>query len=325
MPRSIWNGTITFGMVNVPIKLYSAVESKAVHFSEVHVKDGAQIEHRRICPKEEKEVPYKQIVKGYEVAPDEYVVLDKEEIKAAAGDRGKVVHLEEFVEVAEIDPVFYEKTYYLGPRVDADVYRLLHDALRRSGRAGIGRFTFQAMERAGRVALGRLVMRTKEYLVAVRTREGALALTTMLFHDEIRSSDAIDTGGKKPTKKALGNALAIIEELSTDWNPGSYTDCYRERLGGVIDRKRKGARIRAPKPQREPAPAPDLMAALQRTVERVRDGGDARAAREAAGDGGDELERLDREELYRRAQEAGMPGRSKMSKAELVEALGDGD
>jgi DNA end-binding protein Ku len=159
----------------------------------------------------------------------------------------------------------------------------------------------------------------------VRTREGALALTTMLFHDEIRSSDAIDTGGKKPTKKALGNALAIIEELSTDWNPGSYTDCYRERLGGVIDRKRKGARIRAPKPQREPAPAPDLMAALQRTLERVRDGGDARAAREAAGDGGDELERLDREELYRRAQEAGVPGRSKMSKAELVEALGDGN
>jgi DNA end-binding protein Ku len=146
MPRSIWNGTITFGLVNVPIKLYSATESKAVHFQEVHAKDGARTEHRRICPKEEREVPYKQIVKGYEVAPGEYVVLDKEEIKAAAGDRGKVVHLEEFVDGADVDPVFYERTYYVGPRDDADAYRFLHEALRRSGRAGIGRFTFHDRE-----------------------------------------------------------------------------------------------------------------------------------------------------------------------------------
>src|SRR3954470_7088107 len=104
-PRSIWNGTITFGLVNVPIKLYSATESKTVHFNEVHAKDGARIEHRRICPKEEKEIPYKEVVKGYEVEPDKYVVLDKEEIKAAAGDRGKVIHLTEFVQAAEIDPV----------------------------------------------------------------------------------------------------------------------------------------------------------------------------------------------------------------------------
>lgn len=388
MPRSIWNGTITFGMVNVPIKLYSATESKTVHFHEVHVKDGARIEHRRICPKEEREVPYEQIVRGYEVAPDEYVVLEKEEIKAAAGDRGKVVHLDEFVEAADIDPVFYDKTYYVGSREDPDPYRLLHDALRRSDRAGIGRFTFHdreylvavraldgvmalhtlrfhdevmagedlepdasgrdpspihfdhpyylvpagesegtlrayrlllaAMERAERVALGRLVMRTKEYLVAVRVREGALALTTMLFHDEVRSTDPIETGGKKPTRKTLENALAIVEELSTDWDPERYTDCYRERLKRVIDRKRKGERVRAPKPERQPAPAPDLMAALQRTLDNLRDGGDAR-------NGSDELERLDREELYRRAQEAGVSGRSKMSKDELVKALSNGE
>jgi DNA end-binding protein Ku len=172
------------------------------------------------------------------------------------------------------------------------------------------------------------VVRTKEYLVAVRVREGALALSTMLFHDEIRDSDAIETGGKKPTRKALENAVAIIEELSTDWDPERYTDCYRELLKRVIYRKRKGERIRAPKPEREPAPAPDLMAALGQTLERIRGGGDARAAREAAQagqDGRDELERLGRQELYERAQDAGIPGRSKMSKDELVEALANRD
>jgi DNA end-binding protein Ku len=113
-PRSIWNGTITFGLVNVPIKLYSATESKTVHFTEVHAKDGAQIEHRRICPKEDREVDYDEVVKGYEVSPERYVVLEKEEIKAAAGDRGKVVHLTEFVEAGEIDPVFFDRTYFVG-------------------------------------------------------------------------------------------------------------------------------------------------------------------------------------------------------------------
>ena len=128
-PRSIWNGTITFGLVNVPIKLYTATESKTVSFSEVHVKDGAKIEHRRICPKEDKEVDYDEIVKGYEVSADTYVVLEKDEIKAAAGDRGKVVHLDEFVSAEDIDPVFYEKTYYAGSRDAEDAYRLLHEAL----------------------------------------------------------------------------------------------------------------------------------------------------------------------------------------------------
>jgi DNA end-binding protein Ku len=145
-PRSIWNGTITFGLVNVPIKLYTAIESKTVRFSEVHLKDGAQIEHRRICWKEGREVGYDDLVKGYEVSPDRYVVLEKDEIKAAAGDRGKVVHLTEFVDAAAIDPVFYEKTYFVGAREAEDAYRLLHEGLRRSGRAGIGRFTFHDRE-----------------------------------------------------------------------------------------------------------------------------------------------------------------------------------
>ena len=137
-PRSIWNGTVTFGLVNVPVKLYSAIESKTVHFSEVHARDGGEIEHRRICPKEDKQVDYDEIVKGYEVSSGKYVVLEKDEVKAAAGERGKVVHIEEFVEASDIDPVFYEKTYYVGSRDDEDAYRLLHEALSRSGRAGSG-------------------------------------------------------------------------------------------------------------------------------------------------------------------------------------------
>src|SRR5947199_7741610 len=146
MPRSIWNGTITFGMVNVPVKLYSATESKTVHSHEVHVRDGAKIEHRRICPKEDREVPYKEIVKGYEISAGKYVVLEKDEVKAAAGDRGKVIHLDEFVQADEIDPVFYDRTYYVGSRDDEDAYRLLREALDKSERAGIGRFSFHDRE-----------------------------------------------------------------------------------------------------------------------------------------------------------------------------------
>lgn len=142
MPRSIWNGTVSFGMVHVPVKLYSATESKTVHFSEVHAKDGAKIEHRRICPKEDRQVPYDEVVKGYEVSSGKFVVLEKDETKVAAGNRGKVIELEEFVHTQEIDPVFFDRTYYVGSRDEEDAFRLLRDALRRSDRAGIGRFTF---------------------------------------------------------------------------------------------------------------------------------------------------------------------------------------
>src|SRR3954454_2752027 len=189
-PRSIWNGTITFGLVNVPVKLYSATESKTVHFHEVHARDGAQIEHRRICPKEDKEVPYEEVVRGFEVSEDTYVVLDKDEIKAAAGARGKVVHITEFVDASAIDPVFYEKTYFVGSRDEQDAYRLLHEALKRSGKAGIGRFTFH----------------DREYLVAVRALDDVIALHSMRFHDEVVSGEDVDIdlqGARKPSDQEV--------------------------------------------------------------------------------------------------------------------------
>jgi DNA end-binding protein Ku len=313
--RALWSGSLSFGLVNVPVQLVSAARDLDYRFHQLHDKDKVRIEQRRFCSKEDTEVLWEEVAHAYDL-DGKHVIVSNEELASVQPRKTRTIDIESFLDLAELDPIHFDHPYYLVPAGESEgtlrAYRLL----------------VEAMDRAERVALGRLVMRTKEYLVAVRVREGALALTTMLFHDEIRSSDAIETGGKKPTRKALENALAIVEELSTDWDPESYTDCYRERLKSVIDRKRKGSRIKAPKPERQPAPAPDLMAALQRTLDRVREGGDARTAREAAEDGGDgreELQRLDRQELYRRAQEAGVPGRSKMSKDELVEALRNGE
>jgi DNA end-binding protein Ku len=319
MPRTLWSGSLSFGLVNVPVQMVSAARDLDYRFHQLHEKDNVRVEQRRFCSTEDVEVVWEEIAHAYDLDGKQVIVTD-EELASVQPRKTRTIDIEAFVDLADVDPIYFNHPYFLVPAGESEgtlrAYRLL----------------LEAMEREERVALGRVVMRAKEYLVAVRVREGALALTTMLFHDEVRSADPIETGGKKPSKKVLDNALAIIEELSTDWEPERYTDCYRERLKRVIDRKRKGERIRAPKPEQQPAPAPDLMDALQRTLERIKDGGDARAARAAAdgdgadGDGGrEELERLGRQELYERASEAGMPGRSKMSKDELVEALSNGD
>ena len=237
--------------MNVPIKLYSATESKTVHFNEVHARDGAKIEHRRICPKEGKEVDYDDIVKGYEVSPDQYVVLEKDEVKAAAGDRGKVVHIEEFVEAVDIDPVFFEKSYYVGSRDDEDAYRLLHEALRRSGRAGIGRFTFH----------------DREYLVALRALDDVIALHTLRFHDEVVSGDdlEIDGAGGKPGKREVDMASRLLESLHEDFEPEKYEDSYRAAVLDLIERKAAGKEIDLAA-QEEPAHGDDLAAALEASL-----------------------------------------------------------
>jgi DNA end-binding protein Ku len=251
MPRSIWNGTITFGLVNVPIKLYSATESKTVHFHEVHVKDGAQVEHRRYCTREDKEVDYKDVVKGYEVSEGTYVVLEKDEVKAAAGERGKVVHLTEFVPAAEIDPVFFDRTYYVGAGDDKDAYRLLRDALAKSERAGIGRFSFH----------------NREYLAAVRALDDALALHTLRFHDEVVSGDELEipSGGRKPSKQELQMADRLIDTLAEDFDPSKYEDTYRDAVLDLIKRKAKGEEIDLAE-QEEPNHGDDLMAALEASL-----------------------------------------------------------
>ena len=250
MPKSIWNGTITFGMVNVPIKMYSATQTRTVHFHEVHAKDGARIEHRRICPKEDKEVPYKQIVKGYEVADDEYVVLSKEEVKAAAGDRGKVIHLREFVCADEIDPGFYERTYYLGSREDEDAFRLVHEALRKTKRAGIGRFSFH----------------DREYLVAVRAGVNVLVLHTLRFHDEVVHGDELEIEkAQAPSPKEIKMAGQLVGTLAEKFNPSAYEDTYRDAVLEVIKRKAKGEEIDLVA-QEKPSHGDDLAAALEASL-----------------------------------------------------------
>jgi DNA end-binding protein Ku len=254
-PRSIWNGTVTFGLANVPVKLYSATESKSIHFHQVHVRDGARIEHRRICSKEDKEVPYKDVVKGYEVKHNQYVVLEKDEVKAAAGDRGKVIHLTEFVDADEIDPVFYEKTYYVGSGDAKDVYAVLHAALKKSGRAGIGRFTFH----------------DREYLVALRALDDVLVLHTMRFHDEVVSANDLDMprAGKKPSKREVDMADQLVKSLVQDFDAKDYEDTYRDAVLDVIKRKAAGKEIDLAA-QEEPAHGDDLAAALKASLDASR-------------------------------------------------------
>jgi DNA end-binding protein Ku len=252
VPRSLWNGTISVGLINVPVKLYSAVESKTVHFREVHLGDEAKIEHRRFCSAEDREVPYEEVVKGFELRDGDYVVLDKDEIAAAAGDAAHVVDVERFVDAGAIDPVFYEKTYYLGAGKDgADAYRLLHDALVQTGRAGLGRFTFH----------------NREYLAAVRSLDGVLALHTMRFADELVAGADIefDAPGRAPKGREVEMAGKLVSSLQEDFDPRKRKDEYRAAVLDMIERKAAGKKPKAPK-EKPAEEAPDLMAALEASL-----------------------------------------------------------
>jgi DNA end-binding protein Ku len=252
MARSLWNGTLSVGVINVPVKLYSAVESRTVHFREVHLGDEAKVEHRRFCSKEDREVPYDEVVKGFEVAKGSYVVLEKDEIAAAAGDRAKVIDLDAFVDASAIDPVFYEKTYYLGAgKGGADAYRLLHDALAEVGRAGLGRFTFH----------------NREYLAAIRPLDGVLGLHTMRFADELVAGADIpfDALGRAPGKREVEMAGKLVGSLQEKFDPRKRKDEYRKAVLKMIERKASGKRPSRPK-EKPPEETPDLMGALEASL-----------------------------------------------------------
>jgi DNA end-binding protein Ku len=259
MARALWSGSLSFGLVNVPVQLLSSVRDLDYHFHQLHEKDKVPIEMRRFCSKEDIEVTWEEVAHGYDL-DGKQVVLTDEELASVQPRKTRTIDIEAFVELADVDPVYFDHPYFLVPAGDSEgtlrSYRLL----------------VETMAKQERVALGRFVMRTKEYLVAVRARDGALALTTMLFHDEVRPTKDIPTGGKKPTKKQLENAVAIVEELSTDWDPERYQDCYRKRLKSVIDAKRKRKTIEVPAQEKEPSPASDLMDALERSLEQLRQG-----------------------------------------------------
>jgi DNA end-binding protein Ku len=252
MPRSIWNGTITLGLIAVPVKVSSAVQDKAVHFHQVHAADGVRIKQRRVCAKERKEVPYKEVAKGYEVSGGEYVLLSADEIAAAAGDEAHRVNLEEFVCARDIDPDCFARTYYLGAGADGEAaYRLLHDALAATDRAGIGRWVFH----------------NREYLVAVRAHDDVLSLHTMRFADELVTPGDFDIPkpGRAPNKREVEMASALVDSLHEPFQPAAFKDTYRAALLALIKRKAKGEEIEIPEPA-EPAEAPDLLAALEASL-----------------------------------------------------------
>jgi DNA end-binding protein Ku len=304
--RPIWSGSLSFGLVNVPVRLFSAARDLDYHFNELHEKDKVRIEQRRFCSEEDAEVMWEEVARSFDLDGKQVVITD-EELGSVEPRKTRTIDIEAFVDLADVDPTYFDHPYFLVPAGESEgtlrAYRLLVEIMGRSERAALGRF----------------VMRTKEYLAAVRVRDDALTLTTMLFHDEVRPTKPVPTGGKKPSKKQLDSAVAVIEELSTDWKPDRYEDCYRERLRRVIEDKRKRRKIEAPEPERQPSPAPDLMAALESTLANARAGRDIRAQSDGDGD----LDELSRDELEERAKKEGIKGRTKMSKKELVEALAD--
>ena len=263
MARSLWTGSLSFGLVNVPVALVTAVRDLDLHFHQIHEKDGASIEIHRFCSEEDAEVPYEEITHGYECENGDQVIVSDLELEALEPRKTRTIDIEQFVDLDDVDPIYFDHPYFLVPASDDDgatrAYRLL----------------VEVMSETERAALGRLVMRAKEYLAIVRSNDGVLTLTTMLFADEVRATKDVDAAPQKshkPSSKQVNAAVAVIEELSCDWRPERYEDRYRERLEAVVRRKRKGETIKTPKAAKAPSPAPDLMAALERTLEEMKDG-----------------------------------------------------
>jgi DNA end-binding protein Ku len=254
---------LSFGLVNVPVVMVTAVRDLDLHFRQLHEKDGAPIEVQRWCSKEDVEVPYDEITHAFEFDDGSQVIVTDEELEAIEPRRTRTIDIEQFVEVDEVDPVYFDHPYYLLPAGSDD------------GSARAYRLLVEVMARTGRAAVGRFVMRAKEYLAIVRAQDRALMLSTMLFADEVRDTKEIEAATQKshkPSASELKAAVAVIEELSGDWEPGEWKDRYRRRLQDVVARKRKGKTIKAPEPREEVAETPDLMAALEQTLAEMRDG-----------------------------------------------------
>jgi DNA end-binding protein Ku len=273
MPRPLWNGSLSFGLVNVPVQLTGATRDLGLHFRQLHKKDGAPIEQRRYCSQDDAEVEWEEVGRGFELDDGKQVVLTDEELASVQPEKTRTIDVQSFVDLEDVDPIYFDNTWFLVPAGDSQGTRRAY------------RLLVEVMESTERAALGRFVMRTKEYLVLVRPRDGLLSLTTMRFHDEVRPTDEIAPGGRKPAKGKIEQAVAVIESLGADWDPERYTDCYRERLQRVVKQKQKGERVKAPSEPEQPKPAPDLMEALQATLERMgstKGNGEARASRKKA-------------------------------------------
>src|SRR5947209_612276 len=260
MPRAIWSGAISFGLVNVPVKLYSAVSPKTVRFHQLHAADGVRIQQKRVCPADGEEVSWDEIVKGYEIAPDRYVVVEPQELEALNPKKTRTIDIEDFVDLADIDPIFYDHPYYLAPGPGgAKPYRLLLDA----------------MQESGKVAIARVVIRTKEQLTAIRPAGDALLMSTMIFHDEVIPPDRLDelpeADDVTTSDKELAMARQLVDSLAGEFDPTKYHDTYREEVLALIERKAEGKEIAVqPLPEEDTGEVPDLMAALQASLAEVK-------------------------------------------------------
>ena|SRR5690349_1970819 len=268
MARAIWSGSISFGLLNVPVKLYSAVARRGISLREIRESDGARIRHRRVAEGTEEEVPYENIVKAYEITKDRYIPLAKSELEALAPEKSRAIEVQDFVDLEEIDPIYFDSPYYLGPAEGAErAYSLLA----------------KAMEESGKVAIARFVFRNKEHLAALRPGDGVLTLTTMRFADEVvppsELEDALPAEKPKIGKREVAMAEQLIDSLTRRFDPTAYRDEYREQLLAMIERKAAGEEVvAAPSEEREPTRAPDLMAALEQSIAAVESKRDGKAA-----------------------------------------------
>jgi len=271
MARAIWSGSISFGLVSVPVKAFAAVRDHSVHFNQLERKTGARINYKKVSEKTGEEVSADDIESAYEIASGKYVVVEEEELEKLRPRKSRTIDISDFVDLGEIDPIYYERTYWLGPDGEAAErpYRLLLAAMESEGKAGIGT----------------VVMRKKQYLAAIRPLDGALAMSTMRFADEVVPQDDVDAlpgKGQEPDAKELKLASQIIGSLATDWDPSRYHDTYTEELKSLIEAKAKGKEIVV----EEEAPAEssvlDLVQALEASLEAARKGGGKKMASEVA-------------------------------------------
>jgi DNA end-binding protein Ku len=293
-PRALWSGSISFGLVSVPVRMYAAVSEHTLHFHFVHEKDGSRIGYEKVCKAEAKPVPDDEIVRAFEYRKGELVYMEPEDFEAAKAEGGHTIEIKDFVPYDQIDPVFFRHTYVLGPDSGGEkVYALLR----------------RAMEDSGLAAIAKFVMRDRQNLACLRVRDGLITLEQMYFADEIRELDDLKPPDAKVDKRERDMAAQLIDAFTGDFEPERYRDTYRDALCEIIEAKRKGKEVVIEEPEREEEPE-DLFAALQASI------------RAAKGDGrGDGLAELSREELYARAKKADIPGRSQMTREELLEAL----
>ncbi|GAA2001962.1 Ku protein [Catenulispora subtropica] len=323
MARPVWTGVLTFGLVALPVGLYTAVEDHSVRFHQLERGTSDRVRNRRVNERTGDDVDYDDIVKGYEVAPGEYVVVDPDELEEMSPTRSKTIEVDGFVDLADVEPIFFDRTYYLGPAEEAyaKIYKLITEALEHSGRAGIASFT----------------MRGRTRVTAVLPQDGTLVLQTMHYADEIRDPRAevkdLPTGHTTVSAQEREMAEQLIATMALDWNPEDYHDSYNEQVMHLVKEKAAGHEIVvAQQPQAEATNVVDLLDALKRSVADARAGRSkpkpatprhGKAHKQSATAEGErgKLADLTKAELYERATELGVRGRSKMDRDELREAV----